>query len=136
MSTITVTGFKPSLEVRIDDEAVEKWLKKTVLEARNIFIKGMSKGGRGRRYGSHRASLAGDYPATDTGRLASGTAMEINGFTGALGTNVKYAEYLSEGTRNSEGAIIMLPRKMYKDALEEAIQTNIDDLGAVVTFEK
>lgn len=70
----------------------------------------LSQQGRGRVYirGAvrHQASLPGDPPAVDTGRLRSSIThrVEASGpsVIGLVGTNVEYASYLEFGTSRME----------------------------------
>lgn len=119
---LTVSRFTPNLNAEVDEEFVEQWGKRTLNKARNILLRQLARG--------NGPSRAGQYPVTDTGRLAGGTAFEFNGFTGALGSNIAYAGYLQNGTRR------MQARKLYNEAVEEAVAANIDELGEAVTFTK
>lgn len=136
---VELRPFKKLPRARAARAEVEAWLAGTVNLARNIFVKGMQRGPhtgkvyRYRRGGSsgvitHRASAPGAWPATDTGRLVNGTAMEVAGLKGRLGTNVAYAKYLAHGTTHTK------PRKMYHEAIEEATAARIDDLPKTVRF--
>lgn len=69
-------------------------------EVHETAIEGLQSGGSGRTYEktdprrTHRASARGEYPATDTGRLASGTFPEFGDDYGAVYTNVDYGRAL------------------------------------------
>ena len=61
------------------------------------------KSGRVYRRGgvTHQASAAGQYPASDTGRLAASVRMELptaGDMTGRVGTAVEYGPFLEFGT--------------------------------------
>jgi len=113
------TSELDGLTVELSEEKLEGWLKRVVLEAQNILTREMRKGGRGRVYRRrgkvHRASAPGDYPAVDTGRLARSTTVAVNYPAAWIGSGVSYAPYLMFGTSK------MARRKLYGDALEEAI---------------
>ena len=61
----------------------------------------------------HRASAPGQAPMSDTGRLASSIYFqERSKFYVAIGTKIKYANWLEYGTRK------MLPRPFFKPAFD------------------
>jgi len=72
------------------------------MEVENAIVKSFPKHGKGEKYKrgrkTHRASLPGQPPAVDTGRLKSSiTHRVISGLTkikGKVGTNVSYAGIL------------------------------------------
>lgn len=111
-------------EPSIDDDAVSDWIARCLNEARNLFIQRVSRGGgsgktyrRGRgRY--HRASSAGEYPATDSGRLVSSIDWRMNGpREGTLYSDLEYSRYLADGTGR------MSARRMLGDALTEVLES-------------
>ena len=78
-------------------------------------IKKSMKPGSGNEYPRpggkiHKASAPGEPPAVDTGRLRSSYTHEVEGTTGYVGTNVKYALPLEIG-------IGMQPRPHIRPAL-------------------
>jgi hypothetical protein len=106
-------------EVRIDEDIIEAWIEERLNEARDTFVLHLSGGGGGRTYkGGHRASAPGQYPATDSGRLANSVDYQMrDSREGALFSDIEYATYLTDGT------IHMAPRKMLYDAIEEVLGT-------------
>lgn len=135
MTSITTNiRLQGTLNVGFDQSQAEKWVAETVNHARNIFNIGTRDGpqtGRIYRKASsivHQASKAGQWPAVDTGNLRINTRTRFNGLEGELGSNVEYAEYLQVGTRK------MSPRKLYKEAMEMAIQDRLEELAQEVIF--
>lgn len=119
-------------EAVIEDDVISAWIEARLNDGRNTFIQNVSRGGgSGHRYGNHTASAPGEYPATDTGRLVNSVDYQMhNPREGALVSDVKYAEYLTDGTQ------FMAPRKMLADALAEALAARpaSDDLAKAVKF--
>jgi hypothetical protein len=84
-----------------------KAVQATALEVRGQIVKGYQKGpasGVTRDLSSprrtHTASAPGEAPATDTGRLASGTDYRMTGDMSAeVGNSVTYGPYLEFGTQ-------------------------------------
>lgn len=101
----------------IDDARIAQWIENRLNDARNTFIRNVSRGaGGGRMYGSHKASAPGEYPVTDTGRLVNSVDYQMTGpREGKLISDIVYAAYLTSGTFK------MAPRKMLVEALEEAL---------------
>ena len=65
----------------------------------------------GRTYGNHTASLPGDAPNIDEGRLWNSYTWEPDGnYTRYIGTDVEYAVWLEFGTEDEDGKPRMLPR--------------------------
>lgn len=131
MTFDTNVRFTANIEIGIDPDKSKKWIAKTVNDARNILNVGMRDGPQtGRQYPRgarvHIASASGQWPAIDTGNLRINTRMRVTPFEGELGSNVDYAEYLQFGTRK------MKPRKLYIEALDMAIEDNIDELGDIL----
>jgi hypothetical protein len=104
-----------------DEHAVTAWIEARLNDARNTFVRNVSRGtGGGRVYSrgrrTHRASAPGEYPATDTGRLVNSVDYRMVSPTeGVLFSDIDYAEYLTKGTRH------MAKRKMMREAVEEAL---------------
>lgn len=135
--SFNLQGFQPVLRAQIDEEVIAEWVEDRLNDGRNEFIKQMGRGGggggrtysRGRK--THSASSPGDYPKTDGGRLANSTDYQMNSSReGVLGSDVEYALYLTTGTSK------MGPRKMYADALEDALKRRpaSDVLAAAASF--
>ncbi len=54
---------------------------------------------RGRKYGTHQASAAGESPANITGKLRSSVYKRAHGYNEIdIGASADYASYLEEGT--------------------------------------
>lgn len=75
----------------------------------------MSPPKTGRMYGSHRASRAGEYPASKSGALASSIRQSVSDAEMTIGTTVLHGFWLQNGTTR------MRPRKMSDTALREAL---------------
>jgi phage gpG-like protein len=109
----------PILPVVIyDEDAVHRYVRGVIMESKRVFTKEHSKRGRGRKYGSHIASAAGDFPAKHMGALLEGTQTKISNNEGVIGTNVHYSVYLANGTMK------MAARKMYREALDIALNSS------------
>ena len=119
----------PNLE--IDEAEIAAWIEKRLDNAREIFARQMSRkrgGGqkyrRGRKF--HYTSAPGEYPVTDGGRLVTSVQPEmISAREGRLTSDLKYADYLTTGTK------YMAPRRMLADAIKEALadQPETDQLA-------
>ncbi len=115
-----MSGFK--IDVKVSGLAVfirnkDEWIKKkreqliqaltesavvVQSEARQSILKG-PKTGRiylRRRRIKHRASAPGEPPASDTGTLVRSIVIDVDKskFTASVGSNVKYAPFLEQGT--------------------------------------
>ena len=127
-----------SLKVKLDDlphavvsdDHVERWITNRLNDARNHFIRKVSRG-------SNRRSLPGEYPATDGGRLVNSVSdpnaiVMVSKREGSLRSDLEYAEYLTTGTKK------MAPRKMLGDALDEVIKARpeTDELAKAARWEK
>lgn len=82
-----------------------------------LNIQGGSRSGRLYVRGSitHRASAPGEYPKSDTGRLASSISVEKGYKYAIVGSNLKYAPWLETGTP------IMAPRPWLKRTYDDNI---------------
>ena len=114
----------------IDDDLVTVWITQRLNDARNHFIRNVSRG-------SNRRSLPGEFPATDSGRLVGsvsdpGAIEMLTPRMGSLRSDLEYAEYLTTGTRK------MAPRKMLGDALDAVIRARpeVDHLAKAAKWEK
>ena len=133
--TITISqNLSNPIGAGIDDAVIGEWIEQRLNDARNTFIQHMSGGGGGQSYrrgkqGHHQASAPGDYPATDSGRLANSVDYQVTGpREGKLFSDIEYAAYLTDGTSK------IAPRKMLVDALDEvmAARPNTDELAQAV----
>jgi hypothetical protein len=92
----------------------------TAIEVRGGIVKKYQRGPKtGRIYERgniiHQASAPGEAPATDTGRLASGTEYRSTGrFSAEVRNSVAYGPLLEFGTRN------IAARPAWRPAVEEA----------------
>lgn len=98
-------------------DVVDLWAQRT----RNVSIRGILKGPKtGRTYLrgknrniAHRASAPGEYPATDTGYLASHIFAQSGSGFSEVGTTARYGPWLEFGTAR------MAARPWLGRALEE-----------------
>lgn len=103
-----------------------KWNERNVREfvrdaanttAETLRSRIMSPPKTGRRYGAHQASAPGEYPANETGTLASGIRTRITAREGTAGTTDMHGFWLRNGTTR------MAARKMSDAAMAEALPT-------------
>lgn len=101
-------------------EEAGKAVQATAIEVRGNIVKRYQKGpASGKVYTrgnvKHQASAPGEAPATDTGRLASGTEYRMTGTMSAeVGNNVQYGPWLEFGTQN------IAPRPAWRPEVLEA----------------
>lgn len=101
--------------VLLTEQKVKTLMSESPRGGRSYRVGKRRKGkGRGR---IHKASAPGEPPAVRTGRLITSVRSAIqrksDGIQGLIGTNVKYATFLEEGTR------LMKPRPVWRRALKE-----------------
>jgi HK97 gp10 family phage protein len=80
----------------------------------------------------HRASKAGEPPATDTGTLASSIESKRDGLVAVVWTEKKYAKWLEFGTKKIEARPFMTPaveqnKEKYPKELGAAVITKIEE---------
>lgn len=79
---------------------------------------------------SHQASAPGQYPASDTGRLAGSVRMEMptqGNLTGRVGTAVAYGPYLEFGTSRMAARPWLLPSfERAKIGLEKELRARLE----------
>lgn len=87
------------------EESAKKVVAYGLQEIRGIAVKGILAGNKtGRTYTrggvTHTASAAGEYPASDTGFLASNihVVRSTTGLSGAVESRANYSEFLEFGT--------------------------------------
>jgi len=83
---------------------------------RNFAIEGITSGNKSgatytRRGVQHRASAAGEYPASDTGNLVSNIYIELDadGLGGQVESRAQYSSYLEFGTSKMAERPFMFP---------------------------
>lgn len=98
-----------------DAEAVmTETITRVVMDTRTNAVQGIQRGpatGAVRRNGS-RASAPGQFPMSDTGRLANSVDFNLptaGRLTGEVGTNVIYGRYLEFGTSRMAARPWLLP---------------------------
>jgi hypothetical protein len=102
------------------EAAIAKAVTQTAVDVRSDIIKRYQRGPKtGRTYTrgnvEHTASAPGESPATDTGRLVSGTDFKSTGKLSAeVGNKVKYGAMLEFGTFK------IAPRPAWLPAIEAA----------------
>lgn len=76
---------------------------------------------------THRASAAGEAPATDTGRLANSIQADIQGKQATVFTNLEYAPWLEFGTQKIEPRPFMVPAmKKERPKFEQRLSRIVD----------
>ena len=114
------------------DAVVTETITRVVMDTRANAIQGIQRGpatGRVRADGS-RASAPGEFPMSDTGRLAN--SMEFNlptagRLTGEVGTNVIYGRHLEFGTSRMGARPWLLPSfKMATADVEKRLKKAIE----------
>jgi phage gpG-like protein len=98
-------------------------------EAQRVFRNGMAGGHSGRIYGGHKASAAGEFPASRTGALAASIAVVVGQDQVEVGTGMPYSIYLRYGTGR------MAKRRMSEDALRIAAENIQSGFGHFIGFE-
>lgn len=95
------------------DTIVLETIMDLVTDTHTFAIAGIQGGPKsGRTYGNHTASAPGQYPASDTGRLAGSVRMELpqqGNVTGRVGTAVAYGPMLEFGTSRMAARPWLLP---------------------------
>ena len=133
-SNVKVVGFEELLsDIGIAKEQLKEVMQDTIeeagLKAHEFAVRGLQTGpASGRIYEkykprrTHQASAAGEFPMSDTGRLASSVDIEgIGTPVVSVGTNIRYGSYLEFGTSN------MRPRPWLFPSAERASQSIVKE---------
>lgn len=109
--------------------AFNKVVQKIAQMVRANAIRGISRGKKtGRTYEKrgikHTASAPGEYPATDTGRLANSIRVDVAHLEVSVGSDVGYAAFLEDGTSRIQARPWLEPSYI---AVEPQINTMIDE---------
>lgn len=99
------------------DQALEEVITDLVTDTHSLAVAGIQggpKSGRTYRRGNatHQASAPGQYPASDTGRLAGSVRFELpqpGSLTGRVGTSVAYGPMLEFGTSRMAARPWLMP---------------------------
>ena len=98
------------------EDIIEEVLFDVATETQSLAVAGIMSGGGGKTYEkykprrTHTASAPSQYPASDTGRLASSVRMDVVGPTAyVVGTNVEYGPMLEFGTSRMAARPWLLP---------------------------
>lgn len=95
------------------DQALVDVITDVVTDTHAFAVSGIQRGPKsGAVYGAHQASAPGQYPASDTGRLASSVRMEFptaGRIEGRVGTAVTYGPMLEFGTSRMAARPWLLP---------------------------
>ena len=114
------------------DDVIDGAIFDLANETRNLAVAGISGGAKtGRTYRrgnvTHIASAPGQYPASDTGRLAGSIKAIISGTTAIVGTNVAYGPMLEFGTSRMAARPWLLPSfKAASIGLEKGLKAAIE----------
>ena len=117
MTTAKVTTNAAQVKTRMKNrgKAAENEIKRLLVAATDrvhaTVINGISKQGRGRWYGKHQASAAGDYPATDLKglRMNMSKQMDLVNKIGRVTSSANYSKHLEYGTVNMAPSPFMVP---------------------------
>lgn len=124
---IQLKDFK-SFTLKKNKMAIPEFLENVGKEYKKAFSRGLRARKSGRKYGSHTASAAGEFPATRSGKLAASVDYVVKGDTLEVGTNTPYSGYLKTGTRN------MAKRKMSAEALKNGLRNANRKFGRWMEF--
>lgn len=125
-TSLKVVGVKELLSdigiaaERLDD-VVEEVIEDLAFKTQEFAIRGIQRGpASGRVYArggrTHQASAPGEFPMSDTGRLAASVEVEIKSkMFRSVGTSVLYGPHLEFGTTR------MAPRPWLTPSFEQAI---------------
>jgi HK97 gp10 family phage protein len=99
------------------EQVIRDTVTATAVETRNEAVRGIQRGPATgkiyrRRGVTHQTSAPGEYPASDTGRLANSVEFDVSqvGRTEAIvGTNLVYGRYLEFGTSRMAARPWLLP---------------------------
>jgi phage gpG-like protein len=98
------------------EDIIAEVLFDVATETQSLAVAGIMSGGGGKTYEkynprrTHTASAPGQYPASDTGRLASSVRTDVVGPTAyVVGTNVEYGPMLEFGTSRMAARPWLLP---------------------------
>lgn len=122
------------------DDVVSEVISDLVLDTQSIAIQGIQRsGGGGRTYQkynprrTHSASAPGNYPSSDTGRLASSVRAILptaSSMFGQVGTAVKYGAWLEFGTSRMAARPWLLPSfKVAKIGIEKELKLRIEAMA-------
>ena len=114
------------------EEQIKKIITKATFEVESTAKQGIQSGPKTgriytRRTVTHKASAAGEYPATDTGFLASNISSKVSlvELEGVVTSSAEYSKHLEFGTTNMQARPFMFPslektkpkiRRMFKEA--------------------
>ena len=101
----------------ISEEAVIDTINDIAMDTQNEAVRGIQRGpASGRTYKrgtvTHTASAAGQFPMSDTGRLAANVEFEIatkSKAVAVVGTNIAYGPHLEFGTSKMAARPWLLP---------------------------
>lgn len=84
--------------------SLDALIKRIAIEIRNTAVTNIQHGTRHgkiykRRSISHQASAPGEWPKSDTGRLAASIRTDFKFLEAEIGSDVNYSQYLETGTR-------------------------------------
>ena len=117
------------------DDVVIATITDLVTDTHGIAVAGINggpKSGKAYQRGNvtHRASAPGQYPASDTGRLANSVRMElpqVGDKTGRVGTAVAYGPMLEFGTSRMAARPWLLPSfKKAKIGVEKELRARLE----------
>lgn len=121
------------------DDVILETITDVVTDTHAFAVQGIQRGPKsGRIYEkyhprrTHKSSASGEYPATDTGRLASSVRMVFpttSSLSGEVGTAVKYGAWLEFGTSGMAARPWLLPSfERAKVGVEKEMKLRIEAL--------
>lgn len=120
--SVTVNGIEDlmgdlSKLAKISDDLLVDTLNDLVMDTQQEAVRGIQRGpASGRTYKrgtvTHKASAPGQFPMSDTGRLASNVEFEVatkGRQVAVVGTNIVYGAYLEFGTSKMAARPWLMP---------------------------
>lgn len=118
---ITIKIEIPKFHVAFDHTAVKIFLRQILDKTKENIIREASAAKTGKVYkiggGTYRASSPSELPANKLGALAKSYQIKASGMEASLGSSVKYAGYLRDGTSK-------MSSRFLRGNLEKAMGTN------------
>lgn len=110
---------------------VNSAVKKGAYLVMSETVKGIQRGQKtGRTYKRrsviHQASAPGEYPASDTGRLANSFSVQAGNLYARVFTNLKYAKFLVKRDRLLLAATLEKNQEKIQELINEAVKESLE----------
>lgn len=107
-------------------------IKKSAYLVQATTVKNIQRGNKTgltykRRSITHQASAPGEYPASDTGRLAASFEVRTANLYAIVQTNIKYAKFLVNMNRLLLEASLEKNRERIQILIDEAIKKSLEE---------